>query len=179
MSEQQQSESLDDLLSEFDEQVQPEVQSPQPVVEDQSEMNALRAEIAELKAFRDASEQQQSRNSLNETVNQMQGLNDTLKDVNPNLIEGFLQVKASQDPRIAQAWMHRHVNPEGFNKVLKGLSDDLAGNFRPVDKAVTDDLAALKSAVTEAPAEPPTVTNADLNSMSDAEFAAYKQKLSA
>lgn len=173
--------SLDDLLNEFDDQMKPAEPEapetpPQTPPETPPETPSYNPEIAQLMEFRNQYEADQARKAINDTVGQMQGLNETLKDMNPDLIEGFLQTRASRDPRISQAWMNRHSNPDGFEKVLKGLSDELAGNVRPIDQKATDDHAALKAAVSEAPVQS-APSAADLNKMSDAEFAAYKASL--
>lgn len=171
---------LDQFLSEFDQQTtppeQPVEQMPQPAAPPPPQQPQFDPDIAELKSFKDHYERQQVRQELDSTVNQIKEVNENLKDVDNDIIEGYLQTQASKDPRIAQAWMQRFDKPEAFKSVVNEIGKQLGEKFRPVDRKVTDDLQAVRAAVTEE-APQGDVNVRDLNKMSDAEFLAYKESL--
>ena len=100
---------------------------------------------------------------------------DTFDD---DLVVGYLDARAKRDPRIANAWVQRHQNPEAFNKVQKSLADEFQKRFgSQPDKAVTEDREAMAAAVRGASTATAEQEQPDLKNLSDAEFNQLKQKM--
>jgi len=169
--EPQQEESLDDILSDFDQQMQPQ-QAPQhePVEHDR---------LANIEHYVHQQQQGQIRTEIDSEMGKLRGLNETLSNLSNQDLEGLVTARVQQDPRIGNAFAQRHSNPGAWDKVMRGMSQDIAKIFERPDPGVTADQTAMRAAVESQPdiSEPDAPSTKDLNNMNDAEFAHYKDSL--
>ena len=56
------------------------------------------------------------------------------------LVKAWINARADEDPRLAQAWVNRHTNPKQFEKVVGGLGREFAKRYGKtiVDRNATD-----------------------------------------
>lgn len=169
--EPQQEESLDDILSDFDQQMQPQ-QAPQqePVEHDR---------LANIEHYVHQQQQSQIRHDIDSEMGKLRGLNDNLANLSNQDLEGLVTSRVQQDPRIGNAFAQRHSNPGAWDKVMRGMSQDIAKIFDRPDPGVSEDQKAMRAAVESQPdiSEPDAPSTKDLNNMNDAEFAHYKESL--
>ena len=166
---QQQEESLDDILADFDQQMQP-AQHQQPQEPDR---------LANIEQHIAQQQQQQIRADIYSEMNKLKGLNDALANLDTRDLEGLVTARVQQDPRIGNAFSQRFSNPAAWEKVLHGMSKDLGKLFERPDPGVSEDQKAMRAAVESQPdiTEPDTPSSKDLNNMNDAEFERYKESL--
>jgi len=162
---------LDTILAEFDQQV-----------EDKPETDSNANEGPRMKVVEDyiqAQQEKDTRRAITESVTQLKEFDKSLNGVGNVAIEGFLQLKAQRDTRIADAFHKRDENPDGWQRVLKGMAHEFSQEFKAPDAQITEDRNAMRAAVETQPetsdSEAPSVS--DLNRMSDAEFLRYKESL--
>jgi len=169
--EPQQEESLDDILSDFDQQMQPQQQQPQQQVEPDR--------LANIEQYVQQQQQSQIRTEIDSEMGKLRGLNDSLSNLSNQDLEGLVTARVQQDPRIGNAFSQRHSNPGAWDKVMRGMSQDIAKIFERPDPGVTADQTAMRAAVESQPdiSEPDAPSTKDLNNMNDAEFAHYKDSL--
>lgn len=92
-------------------------------------------------------------------------------------IRDWMDREAQKDPRLAQAWLERHQNPDKFARVLDGLGRKLADRFaRAPDAAATADRDAVTAAVRGASTKAPEGKAPDYSRLSDREFADKVEK---
>ena len=168
--EPQQEESLDDILSDFDQQMQPQQQQQQQVEPDR---------LANIEQYVQQQQQHQIRTEIDSEMGKLRGLNDSLSNLSNQDLEGLVTARVQQDPRIGNAFSQRHSNPSAWDKVMRGMSQDIAKIFERPDPGVTADQSAMRAAVESQPdiSEPDAPSTKDLNNMNDAEFAHYKDSL--
>jgi hypothetical protein len=166
-----QQEDLDSLLNEYEES------SPKPeeTPDVSAELKALREEVAQL---REQEIRKDTRNALDEAVKEIQTLGDFEGD--PDLIEGYLHKKASQDARLVGAFAKRMSDPESYKKVLASLASEMKPKFSRADAKVTEDQDALRASVRGQ--EDKSITNdhpspKELGSMTRQEFEKFKEGL--
>lgn len=167
---QQQEESLDDILADFDQQMQPAQQQEQPQEPDR---------LANIEQHIMQQQQQQVRSEIDAEMNKLKGLNDVLSNMDNRDLEGLVTARVQQDPRIGNAFSQRHSNPAAWERVLHGMSKEIGKIFERPDSGVSEDRKAMRAAVETQPdiTEPDTPSSKDLNNMNDAEFAHYKESL--
>ena len=166
-----QEESLDDILADFDQQMQPvQQQYHQPQEPDR---------IANIEQHLMMQQQQQVRAEIDGEMNKLKGLNDALANMDTRDLEGLVTARVQQDPRIGNAFTQRHANPAAWDKVLQSMSQDIGKMFDRPDPGVSEDQKAMRAAVETQPdiTEPDAPSSNDLNNMNDAEFARYKESL--
>jgi len=165
-----QEESLDDILADFDQQMQPAQQYEQPQEPDR---------IANIEQHIMMQQQQQVRAEIDGEMNKLKGLNDALANMNTRDLEGLVTARVQQDPRIGNAFAQRHSNPAAWDRVLQSMSQDIGKIFDRPDPGVSEDQKAMRAAVETQPdiTEPDAPNTKDLNNMNDAEFAHYKESL--
>ena len=161
---------LDAILAEFDQQTeQPEVATK---VDDSPRMKIVEDYIQ-------AQHARDTREAIQQSVSQLKGFDKSFDGIGNTAIEGFLQLKAQRDTRIADAFHKRDENPDGWNRVLKGIAQEFSQEFKAPDAQITEDRNAMRAAVETQPetSEPDAPTVRDLNKMSDAEFMRYKESI--
>lgn len=153
---------MDALLQEYEEA--PKEAAPKEANNDMSEvMEYIKTQKAE-------SEAAQSEKDIATAVDSLkQGLNVKIPD---RLLRGAIHEKAAGDQRFINAYQQRGSNPAGWNKVLKGLQQEILADFDNIpDQQATNDRNAVISAVqgstnkTPEPTSPP-----NYGKMSDADF---------
>ena len=161
--------SLDEILNEWDEkdkgaapeQTKPEEKKPDP-------------QMSEVLDFVREAQAEKTQSDIAEAVKTTKDGNEALSVLGDTVVRRYLEFEAAEDPRVKNAWMARNTNPEGWNRVLKGLGDKLAKEIQAQpDQQLTNDREAARTSVrgssTQAPPEE-RMTNEHLNDMSDAEF---------
>lgn len=164
-----QDDDLDTLLKQY------ESEADEAIKETKTEQPKENIDADRLKAI----EQRLFQEDINSAVQSVKG---QLKDVNlsDKMIRGYLEVEAYDDPRIASAFQNRSSNPGAWNKVLKGLANNMQKELGPTpDPKLNQDRKALETAV----AGTKTATTGEMSeddkrrklaSMSDAEFLKWK-----
>lgn len=160
---------LDSILAEYDSrdsQAQPDKADKEASTDDGKLDKAL--------SYIEKMEQQEQarayREAMDESINAIKGED---LELDNELIEGWLNYKASQDSRISQAYVDRHNKPQVWNRTLKALRNELVNKASRVDKDATSDSEAIASSMRSASSsksEQKTVSKEDLNKMSDKEF---------
>lgn len=142
---------LDKLLAEFDQQTKPApVTQPEakPTPKDTEPVIPDRIRKLEDRLFQE---------DLNETVTNIVG---DLK-IPRRAAMGWLDQMARENPAIGQAFLNKSTNPQAWKRLEKVLSKEIEKEFSalsPVDREVTEDVAAVAAAVrgasTRVPEEP-------------------------
>ena len=152
--------SLDELLSQYDQEVKTEIKQP----ETQSEpLDALRNEIKEMREER---QNETFRKDMDSLVSSVKGD----QDFDETLVEAWIDAEARKDARLSNAWAQRHQDPRKFEQVKAQLTKKFSKAFAPkVDPETTADKEAVTAAMTgtgKAPETPPP----DYSGMNNAEF---------
>ena len=150
---------LDTLLNEYDEGTT----TAQPAAtNDLSKVTAYveRKEREEIAA--------QTEKDISGAVGVLKGSVDSLPE---RLLRGAIHDKAAEDDRFLNAYENRHKNPQGWNKVLGALGEELKAELMPVDQKATDDSNALIAAMSGSETKQPEPdTPPDYQRMSDTDF---------
>lgn len=108
---------------------------------------------------------------------------DALKEMDDDLVEGYLHTLYSKDEKFRSAYDKRGDNPDAWNAALEDARPKLAEKVKDLPgNKVRSDVEAATAAVRGASAEAPddSVKSAkELHRMSDVEFRRYKQELDA
>lgn len=168
--------TLDELLNEME--VLPAEQPQEPRTETPSNPR-LDSVVSFVDEFREKAIREQTQTDISKAVEAVK--KDIGVSVPDRLIEGLLHREASTDPRFMRAFQMREKDPATWNKVLKASAKEFKNDFeQQTDPDTTEDVGAVRAAVRSATNSPPIAEGIDpgkLNSMSDAEFAAYKRQL--
>lgn len=107
-------------------------------------------------------------------VDVIKGADDSLKDVNPKLIQGLMEAYAREDKSFVKAFEQRGDNPKAWQDALVGGSKfaaDLLGDIKGGDR---DDIEAAKAAVDGTSTEPASsddgLSGPELRKLSDVDF---------
>lgn len=139
---------LDKILAEFEPktvQAEPPKQTEQPKAGRKYSDEQIDAILSEL-------ESRETQSALGKAASVVgEGLN-----VSQDIIEGYIEVQARKDPRIAQAWMASRRNPDAWEKVLRGLNQKLVKELKGPDSSEGDSVrkkvvSAVKSASSKRP----------------------------
>lgn len=132
--------TLDELLTEFDEETKPERTKDDRIGQVVSFVEEVRAEKA----------QKELGEAIDDAVKQIKGD----LEIDPDLAEGYLHVQARRNPAVEKAFQNRGKNPAAWTRVLAKMNSELSGKVS-TDKEATDDreavAAAVRSASTKAP----------------------------
>lgn len=178
--------SLEDILAEFSstEETTPPVASKPDAKPSETQTSKPAASVAdpELKAIRDelnALKQVETRKHLDALYGRLRGDS----NVDPDLVESYVNLKAQKNPQLAKAWMNRDSNPEAWLKVESQLGKDIRAKFGggglTIDHAVTETKEAVAAAVRGAStaAKQGELSDKDVMNMSRAEFDALQRKM--
>lgn len=157
------SDDFEKALSEFETKASP----PATQQDYQSEDFAT-----EFQHFRQEFEEERYRADMKKVVNEVRG------DLDPDLIDdefvdSWVNGMARKNPKLAQAWMDRRANPEGFNRVLKGLNKQFTkkyGKLSRVDAEATSAREAVAAAVKGTSGKAPEGKQADYSDKTNNEF---------
>lgn len=157
---------LNALLNEYDEGVNQEEQQAQ------DEKSDLKEVVDYVRQDQQDKIKAQTDKDVAAAVETVQG---DLKGMNipDRAISGYLQ-QFSADKRFMNAYGNRHQNPKGWQKVLKGVAQEIKGDYS-VDQKVTEDRESLNAAVREQSTNAPA--QASYSDMSGAEFDEMKRGL--
>lgn len=163
--------SLDELLGEFNEPPPPG--KPKP-----DQMSEVVDFVRDLKTER---EQKGVETGISTAVQDMMK-EDSLSNLDPDVVEGYLHVSAFKNASFRKAFETRDTNPAAWNKAVSNASKELGKKMNLPDERITGDLAAATAAVrgiSNTAPEPDSgkLTPDQLNNLSDAEFAAHKKSL--
>lgn len=152
--------SLDELLSQFETEVNSEVKQPETKAEP---IEDLRNEI---KSMREERQNEAFRNDMDSLVETVKGD----AEVDETFVEAWIDAEARKDQRLANAWAQRRNDPRAFKQVQAQLTKKFASAFpSKVDQDATADKEAVTAAMTgtgKAPETPPP----DFSAMNNAEF---------
>lgn len=173
---QAQGDDLDTLLAEFDQGQSPAAASTQPA-QQQATGDDLKVVAEEVRAWRTERQQETFKRDMGETIKKVRGdLDAELFD--DSLVRGYVNARADEDPRLAQAWVNRHTNPKAFNRVVEQLGREFRQKWSKMpDRQATEDHAAVTAAVRSASTRAPDAPPPDFSRMSNSEFQAEKDKL--
>lgn len=177
----QDSASLQDLLKQYegDPSGAPEKPAATPApATDAATVARLAQDVEELRTARAAEE---TRRTVDGVVTSMREAHDELRDLDPKVITALLHHAATEDGRIATAFMERHRSPDKWNQIVTQLGKQFAATFAPIHaRQTTEDrrgaAAGARGISTQPPAgTAPAIDTAKVNAMSDSEYRAWKQ----
>lgn len=166
-----QEDDLDSLLSQWDEDPEPK---PEP---DKTAKDDLRESLEWIRQEKERSIQEQTSRDIDAAVQVIhKEMGETLSE---KAVRRMLNGAAGEDARLRTAWMNRHQNRTGYEKVLKALAKDFSSELAAIpDKNITEDREAVSAAVrgasTKVSDEPDIPAN--IASMSDQEFEQWVRK---
>lgn len=158
---------LDSILSEWEETGEPEKQEPES--DPKTTLKELQSLSKQLKAQHESETRKAAQKDFQETIKSIKGDNDW-PDI---LVKGFLQEKALESPKLKNAYMNRHQNPDAWGKAQKALSKELEGYFGKKD-STKDEIA---SAVRNAKSTTPEVNTEKLGSLNNQDFESEKERI--
>ncbi len=165
---------VDALLNEFQASTKTPEPTPQPKPEQKAGTDATTSQpdsgVAEVRAYI-------RKQDMDKTVKAIRG------DLDPDrhddrIIEAWLNVRATEDPRLAAAWVNRHNNPVAFDKIVANLGREYTKKYGSLpDKQATEDREAVTAAVRGASHKAPEGKAPDFAGMNNAEYRAEHKKL--
>lgn len=157
---------LDKALDEF------QVQGEEPTQAEQTDDVSKRVEALEAAHYRD-----NFNRDIGNVVNTLRG-DLSAETFDDDLVVGYLDSRARNDPRIGAAWANRHQNPDAFKKALGALSKDFQKKFgSQIDQNATEDREAMAAAVRSASTATAEQPDKNWAGMSQNEFEQEKIKL--
>ncbi len=164
---------VDALLNQFKTAVPTETPTPQPKPEPKAAPAATPLQtdpaVAEVREYLRAQD-------MGKAVSAVRGDLDSER-FDDRIVESWLNVRAREDERIANAWLQRHSNPNGFKKVLATLGREFQKQYgSSPDKQATEDREAVTAAVRGASTRAPEGKAPDYSGMNNAEFREQHKK---
>ncbi len=165
---------IDALLAEFDEKVEP-APVAEPKTETPNDDTRILTDYARTAMARDFE------SAVMETVKSMKGRDENLTHLDDDVLRDLLEVRASRDKRIADAWNSRDQKKGAWEAIEKSLAKEFGAKLgaRP-DPQLTNDREAARASTrgmsTTEPSGTP-VSGAAIANMSDREFREMKAKL--
>lgn len=106
------------------------------------------------------------------------------KDVPKRLARGFLEAYAQETPEFKKAYNERKANPKGWQSALEAAGQSWQEDMKGWGgQTVRSDVEAAKASVRGTSSAPPPPqrqkSTAEMNKMSDHDFAEYKRELAA
>lgn len=164
---------LDALLSEYSTKEEPEtvVSGEEDVkVNADSDVKDVVEYVRQQKARDEAEMARQINEDYRKTVASLKGD----LPVSEKFVDGYLQVRAKEDPRIASAYQNRYKNPAGWEKVSKGLQYEMRKEIQGLpDKSSNETRQTIAAAIQSAQTTNQVVMQKDLKDMDDTEFQKY------
>lgn len=173
---------LDTLLKVYDEKTTSAAATttqtqPDTTAGTEPDLKTVAAKLQQLESFATESHNLRHKQDMGETVKAIRG--DLDPDVfDEKLIEGWLNVQAQQDPRLAQAWLNRAANPKQFEQVKTALAKSFQKKFSKLpDRQTTEDRDAVTAAVRGSSTRATEGKAPEFGKMSNADFQKEKDKL--
>lgn len=140
---------LDALLDSYkSEERQKGDQKPEEKQGGKPDIDALLKEVRELRERQESFEKEarlgENRKDLSESVKAIKKAEPGLAKLKDQRVEDMLVGQGLRDPRIEEAFARRRIDKKGWDKVLKGLAKDFAGDFDDEDKG--EDIDAVTAA---------------------------------
>jgi len=164
---------LNNLLEEYSDTGETEESPSQETKkEDNSEVNEL---LSMMKQERAESAAIKAETEMKSTVKSIKGE----MDIKNEFVSAFLDMKAKEDSRLAQAYLNKDKNPSSWAKIEKSLRVDLQkfiGNLS--DKGLSETREAVASSVLNSKSTSPTSdSHKKMSEMSDVEFEQHKTEV--
>jgi hypothetical protein len=177
--------TLDDLRAEYERSVAEAAQNGKDKGSNDSEIKAMRAEIEKL---RDAEADRSYRHEMTSFIVPTVGAD---LGVNVDIVEMWVNRQAAADPELMTLWNARGEKPKEFKAAIEALKPEFAKfaetnglakkDPEPKGKGPAKTGKSVESAVRSArqtdAGKATDLASADLNSMSDSEFAMHAQKV--
>lgn len=167
---------LDSLLSEYSS----EPEQPAPIATEPVE---TADKLDEVHSYIQGVQRQDAERVTNERIeNSVKMFNESLEvPLSDEMAKTLLHGMAATDPRILKAFTNASNNPEGWNKVVKGMAQNYAKSMAqtPNADATADQdavVAAVQSATTKAPQQV-ELSDEKIHTMSARDFNTLQQKM--
>ncbi len=93
------------------------------------------------------------------------------------VVDGYLRLRAQEDPRILTAYQHRASNPSAWKKVEEGMRNELRENLRKApDPTATSTRNQVAEAIQSAKSIGGEIADKPLSEMNDYEFEQYHRR---
>ena len=175
-------EDLDALLEGLGDESKP-APAAEPKGDDlAAELKALKTQMAD---DRQADMRERAGRAMTDAISRIQASDDSLNGIPVDILEGFLLKKAQDNPSLGVAFGQQFADPGKWAKIEKALSKELIEKFSAIPSPKsTEDREAAEAAArgvsNTAPTQDTSIKpQADLTTMNDAEYAAYKATLPA
>lgn len=178
--------SLEDILAEFstNEETTPAVASKPDAKPSETQASKPAASTADpdIKALKDkldALERTESRKQLETVIGRIKGDS----NVDPDVVEAYLEAQARKNPALGKAYVAREKNPAAWSKIESSLAKDIRAKFggggQTIDTAVTETREAVAAAVrgSSTAAKQGEISDRDVMNMSKADFDALQRKM--
>ena len=141
---------LDNVLAQFEAEQKKTEAKNDPVSDamkgiDPNELKEALQLMRELKQERQTS---QFDTALSSAVEVMRNDQPGLDGVPDHVLEGVLWTSAHKDKRVEKAFTQRETNPEVWEKVVRGLADKAAKDFKGIGKRSDRGKSGLRDAIT-------------------------------
>ena len=176
----QDSANLQDLLNEYESDAgtpAPEA-APAATAPDPAALAKLAQDVEEIRTARAAEE---TRRAVDGIVTSMREAHDELRDLDPKVVTALLHQAATEDRRIAAAFMDRHKAPDRWGQVVKQLGKQFAETFAPLHaRQTTEDRRGAAAGARGISHNPPAAQAmpfdpAQVSAMSHDEYSRWKQ----
>ena len=160
-----QGDDLDTLLSQYEEETQDKTAPKEP-------SGKLDEVVRFIEQQREREARQESEKALNDAVAsaaEIAGF-EKVSDAQRKIILGLLHYRASEDPRVRQAFVTRDEKPAAWRAVIREVAKEAQQSFSPADDH--DAVASAVRGASTARAEPEKEfpSDAEFSRMSDADF---------
>ncbi len=169
---------IDSLLAEFDEKVE-----TAPVEQPKAEPTPQKGSDDDTAVLVDFARTQMAaahENAVMDTAKSIKGRDETLADLDDDVLRDLLEMRASRDRRIADAWNARSEKPGAWEAIEKSLAKEFGEKLgaRPDPQLTSDRESVRASTRGMSTTEPPGSDEIPYRpGMSDAEFRQMKKGL--
>jgi len=164
---------LDTLLNEYQEPVK------EPEVKPEAQPEVSPDRLAAVEQFMERQDKKDTTTALSDAAEVFKAsAGESANGRSNDDIEGLIHLEAFRNPKIAEVFQNRFVNPEKWKATVSALGKKFSENASNTDQAATDSWNAVDSALhSSASSNSNTDTAPNLNKMSDPEFEEYKMGL--
>ncbi len=170
--------NLDALLNEWEPKTDGEQQSANEQVNPNKEGVADETkEILEfVKQQRLEKQEKEQERIAEEYKNTVKSLRGDLP-VSEKFVDGFLRIRAAEDPRILSAYQNRFKAPDKWSKIEKGLQNEIRSELKSLpDNGATDTRRQIANAIQSSQSNSSYESEKPLKDMTDQEFYDYQQR---
>ena len=164
--------SLDQLLTEYDQQSE----QPKKVDEPKEEDNDSKVLADYVRQQMEEKSEAAVKQDIESSVKMAKEAGSV--ELPDEIVDAYLRHKIQSDPRLMQAWQGRGNNRASFDSVVKALGRELSNSLGDkVDTGVTSSVNALASSVRASSKAKTKEGEPDFLNMKRSEFEEYKDKL--